>query len=154
MTTLDHMDIYDVSFPNEQGNDSSLKKCFINAKKADFHKTKNEKLQFYLKMTQFTLFRFFALPIRSLEQLVVPVKFREDVLKTIHDSFFAGHLGRAKTARIQSQFFGQGLPVMLAANFVHATSFRRCLKIVLFILDLFKIHIFLLILLNASPSTS
>lgn len=36
---------------------------------------------------------------------MVPVKFRQEVLKTGHDSIFVGHLGQVKTAQIQSQLF-------------------------------------------------
>lgn len=83
-------------------------KYSLHATKDYFHKTKNGRWQLYLK--DGILYRFFATPIRSLKQLVVRLKFRQEVLQTGHDSIFACHLGRTKTlARIQSQFFWTGI---------------------------------------------
>lgn len=48
----------DVAFSNEQRNYGSLKKCFLDAKKADFHKMKNRRWQYYMK--DGTLFWFFV----------------------------------------------------------------------------------------------
>lgn len=46
VTTFDSFRNSDVFFSEEQQKDSSLKKWFLNATKADFHKTKNRKWQF------------------------------------------------------------------------------------------------------------
>lgn len=56
------------------------------------------------------LFRYYASSIFSIKQLVVPVKFRIQVLQTVNDSMFAGHLDHVETlARIQSQFHWPGI---------------------------------------------
>lgn len=98
----------DINFTVEQWKDETLKKYFINTKKTDFYLTKNGRWQFYLKDR--ILYRYFASAIRSDKQLVVPAKFRQEVLRTAHDSIFAGLLGRTKTlARIQSQLLWCGI---------------------------------------------
>lgn len=43
VNTMDQENNSDVSFSDEQLNDVTLWKCFLNAKKADFRKTKNGK---------------------------------------------------------------------------------------------------------------
>lgn len=56
------------------------------------------------------LFRYYASSIPSIEQLLVHVNFRIQVLQTGHDSMFAGHLDHVETlARIQSQFYWPGI---------------------------------------------
>lgn len=98
-----HEDNRNINFADEQNNDVTLCKCLEHATKADYHHTKNGRWQFYVK--DGIMIRYFASPIRSVKQLVVPTKFRDKVLQTVHDSIFTGHLMRFKTlARIQSQF--------------------------------------------------
>lgn len=72
-------------------SDPSLRKCFDKAKKRDFRKVKNERWQLYIKDA--TLFRYFVTEISHFKQLVVPTKFRTQVLQTGYDSIFYGNFG-------------------------------------------------------------
>lgn len=91
--------------------EASIRRFFKKGKKGNFMCAKNGRWQFYIKGQ--TLCRYFASPIRSIMQLVVPVKLRKEDLQTSHDSIFIGHLGTTKTlTRIQSQFYWQVFPDM------------------------------------------
>lgn len=81
-------------FSDKQKDDASLLKCFDKTKQEDFHKAKTGKWQFFIKDH---IFRYFARTIRSIKQLVIPSKYRTEVLKTRHDSISARHLGTIKT---------------------------------------------------------
>lgn len=82
-------------FGEEQKADPSLQKYFSKAHQGDFRRAKNGRLKFYIKDQ--ILLRYSATHLRSIKQLVVPKKFRLEVIQTGHDSIFAGHIGTAKT---------------------------------------------------------
>lgn len=65
-----------ILFRDEQKGDMSLHKTFEKAKKGDFKKTKNGKWLFYIKDQ--TLLHYFASPLRSVKQLVVPFKHKKE----------------------------------------------------------------------------
>lgn len=74
------------------------------------------------------LFRHFQSPKHNngepVKQLVVPVKYRNDILKLAHESVFGGHLGTQKTAdKVMSQFHWPGL---IADVKRHCASCDQC----------------------------
>ena len=50
------------------------------------------------------------LDLSDTEQVVVPSKFRDEILSLAHDSLFAGHLGTIKTyERVSTDFYWPGM---------------------------------------------
>ena len=81
----------------EQRQDESLKKCFAAAKETS---DPTKPGAYYLKAN--LLYRRSP---KGLEQIVVPSKRREEVLRTSHDIAFAGHAGQGATAQRIAQYF-------------------------------------------------
>ncbi|XP_078336880.1 uncharacterized protein LOC144626502, partial [Crassostrea virginica] len=73
------------------------------------HVKKNGKVTWHKKRD--LLFREFSMNDgRVFSQLVVPQKFREDVMRIAHDSLLAGHLGIQRTVtKVTSEFFWPGV---------------------------------------------
>lgn len=92
------------TFQDKQQADTTLRRCFEKAMSGDFRKVKNGQQQFYIKDR--TVFLYFASPLQSMKQLVVPLTHRHEVMETSHDSIFAGHLRMAMILKqIQTQVY-------------------------------------------------
>ncbi|CAG5123441.1 unnamed protein product [Candidula unifasciata] len=95
------------SFKECQQSDPTLKKYFLKAQYSGYKKSKGGKWYFFIKNG--ILMRYFERANNSYKQLVVPLIYRVEVLKTAHDTPFAGHLGIGKTQRrVLSQFYWPG----------------------------------------------
>ena len=95
-------------FKVAQGEDDTLKPCFARAK--DPHE--DDKGNGWFEERDGFLFRHYTRKEdgSSLQQLVVPTKFRKEVLRLGHESVLAGHLGIKKTTdRILMSFFWPGV---------------------------------------------
>ena len=71
------------------------------------------------------LYRQFTKGNKVTLQLVIPVGFREKVLRLAHETLLAGHLGIKKTLdRVVSEFFGKEFVVMWL-GFVNLATYVR-----------------------------
>ena len=110
-------------FSEAQVEDPTLAKYWFFASKGDTKVTKQGSECKFVKL-EGMLFREFKSVekgvSKNMQQLVVPIKFRETVLKLAHDSPMAGHLGIQKTLRrIMSKFYWPG---------VHGDVRRYCIS--------------------------
>ncbi|XP_071842666.1 uncharacterized protein [Apostichopus japonicus] len=91
-----------------QKEDSTLKNCFKHVGNPRPLKGKEGISEFILRND--ILYRKVSGNDKPSDQLVVPEKFRNQVMKLAHDSIMAGHLGIAKTTdKVQSQFYWPGV---------------------------------------------
>ena len=96
-------------FKSAQRSDDSLKPCFARVNNPD--KEDNGRTSWFEERDGI-LFRHYTKreDHSTLQQLVVPVKFRSEVLRLGHASILAGHLGIKKTTdRIRMNFFWPGV---------------------------------------------
>ena len=90
-------------FKKEQEGDPSLSKCFLKTKQDS-----EDNINFII--VDGFLYREKTDQDNYVRQLVVPNKFREDVLKLAHDIPFSGHQGMRRTKyRIQNEFYWPGM---------------------------------------------
>lgn len=92
-----------------QDEDPTLSRLREYAVQNTVHVKKNGKVTWHLKHG--LLFREFSISDGKVtSQLVVPQKFREDVMRIAHDSLLAGHLGIQRTVtKVISEFFWPGV---------------------------------------------
>lgn len=81
--------------------------------------------------------------IRSIKQLVVPVKFRQEVLQTGHDYLLVTCGERNLLLKFSPNSFSWELSAMSANMSVHAKCVKRCLTKVLSLKHPFSLVIFL-----------
>ena len=95
-----------------QREDESLKSLRIHADGGDQRMTKQGNTTSFVYKNNVLYRKFIDVTPGSdvVMQVVVPLKFRNQVMKLAHESIFAGHLGNKKTCdRIQFHFFWPGM---------------------------------------------
>ncbi|XP_065921901.1 uncharacterized protein [Magallana gigas] len=105
-------DINPMTIRDAQEHDHSLKKVRENVENNLFQVKKNGKVSWFKKND--LMFRKYSTHVgdreKTYSQLVVPDKFRNQVMKLAHDSLLAGHLGTQRTlARVTSEFWWPGI---------------------------------------------
>ncbi|XP_052692422.1 uncharacterized protein LOC128170699 isoform X2 [Crassostrea angulata] len=105
-------DINPMTIRDAQEHDHSLKKVPENVENNLSQVKKNGKVSWFKKND--LMFRQYSTHVgdreKSYSQLVVPDKFRNQVMKLAHDSLLAGHLGTQRTlARVTSEFWWPGI---------------------------------------------
>ncbi|XP_065921940.1 retrovirus-related Pol polyprotein from transposon 412 [Magallana gigas] len=105
-------DINPMTIRDAQEHDHSLKKVRENVENNLSQVKKNGKVSWFKKND--LMFRQYSTHVgdreKTYSQLVVPDKFRNQVMKLAHDSLLAGHLGTQRTlARVTSEFWWPGI---------------------------------------------
>lgn len=105
-------DINPMTIRDAQEDDHSLKNVRENVENNLSQVKKNGKVSWFKKND--LMFRQYSTHVgdreKSYSQLVVPDKFRNQVMKLAHDSLLAGHLGTQRTlARVTSEFWWPGI---------------------------------------------
>ena len=99
------------NFAKAQSEDPTLRKSFENAKRVK-PDTRNKSTIHWFEKCDETLYRFYKPSDKedTMKQLMVPTKYRPQILKLGHDCAMAGHLGVRKTLdRILVNFFWPGM---------------------------------------------
>ena len=96
-----------------QSNDDTLKKVREAAESGEQHVGKNGSISWFF-YEKGILYRNFTSPRvehgNEFRQLVVPAKFRTQVMELAHESILGGHLGSKKTVdRVLAHFFWPGI---------------------------------------------
>ena len=96
-------DVTPETFVKEQESCPTLKPCFEKARKGEKGKT-------YYTIENSVLYRTFDNGKKMFKQVMVPQKFRNDILKLGHDASTAAHQGKTRTKKkILSKFFWPGI---------------------------------------------
>ncbi|XP_059174742.1 uncharacterized protein LOC131954913 [Physella acuta] len=95
-------------FQLAQQEDPSLEKIFRLARKHSITTSRSSEHSFFIKNN--TLQRKYKSKGQEINQLVIPQKYRAQILHHAHDLTLAGHMGRKKTKqRIETTFYWPGM---------------------------------------------
>lgn len=106
-------DVSPEDIKNEQQSDATLKKLHVLAQEGKEIISKNKSVVKYLQKNGILYRQFKSDKVQNgkdFNQLVVPVKYRDIVLKLAHESVLAGHMSTARTvSRVLSEFYWPGV---------------------------------------------
>ncbi|KAL8625691.1 hypothetical protein ACOMHN_043966 [Nucella lapillus] len=111
-----------------QEGDETLRKPFYQARQGDAGIARSSGANSHYYLRKGTLYRKFTSTVRSLNQVVVPKKYRQGILNIAHDPPMSGHLGVKKTKdRITASFYWPGINKDLQRHCLSCDACQRCM---------------------------
>ncbi|KAL8598384.1 hypothetical protein ACOMHN_032661 [Nucella lapillus] len=111
-----------------QKGDETLRKPFYQARQGDAGTARSSGANSHYYLRKGTLYRKFTSTVRSLNQVIVPKKYRQGILNIAHDPPMSGHLGVKKTKdRITASFYWPGIDKDVQRHCLSCDACQRCM---------------------------